>query len=799
MFDTRWYKIFYDLSGNLTRSILIILSITVGLFAVGTILSAREILSTDLARSYATINPSNGVVRTMELFDEDFVQAIRSVKGVEEVDARRLINVRARVGNGNWSDITLFVVDDYDKMKVNKILPEEGAWPPPDRQVLIERSAMSVIDGKIGDDLMIELPNDQKRVLPISGTVHDMAQVPAQIDETPYGYINFKTADSLGLGYGFNELDIVAADQSNASAANNLINRVKNKAERNGFTIPLSMTAEPGQLPLNDVLQAILILMAILGVLSLFLSVFLIINTVSSILAQQRRQIGVMKAVGANSLQIIKMYMGMVLIFGIIALVISIPLSAMGAGLLSRLMATMFNFDIEEVHITLLAVVVQLVTGLLIPIAASLYPFLANLRVTAAEALRGNQAGSQKTTKDIINRLISGARLWFARRFLVRPLLLSLRNTFRSKGRLVLTLITLSLAGAIFISVFNVRASIFSTMDLLMKQFNFDVFINFEQRYAVKKIELETYKNPQVDSMDVWMLLPARVVRTDDTESKVVYMYTPRADSPLFLSPEILAGRWLVSQDDNALVVNSIFLKDENLSLGDEVTLKIDGSKYPFKIVGVTMGFATSFIYGNYPYVARVIDATGKADMAMVSFNKLSGGDLTQAVESLEDHYKQQGLHVTGEQTMIDEKNQAEAMFDSIILLLMLMAALLAVVGGLGLMGTMSINVLERTREIGILRAIGAPNWGVSSVFIQEGIAIGLISWVFGLIASIPFSLLMDYGVGQPIVGAALQFKYSYEGGIIWLIIIILISALASLVPARNASRLTVREVLAYE
>jgi len=78
----------------------------------------------------------------------------------------------------------------------------------------------------------------------------------------------------------------------------------------------------------------------------------------------------------------------------------------------------------------------------------------------------------------------------------------------------------------------------------------------------------------------------------------------------------------------------------------------------------------------------------------------------------------------------------------------MFMAALLALVGGLGLMGTMSINVLERTREIGVLRAIGAPNHGVERVFIQEGIFIGVISWFFSILVSFPLSMALEYAVG---------------------------------------------------
>ena len=79
MLRARWYKVVNDLFGNKTRTLLIVLSMSVGLFALGIILSARTILSEGLAESFAAINPSSGTVRTTELFEEDFIASVRSM------------------------------------------------------------------------------------------------------------------------------------------------------------------------------------------------------------------------------------------------------------------------------------------------------------------------------------------------------------------------------------------------------------------------------------------------------------------------------------------------------------------------------------------------------------------------------------------------------------------------------------------------------------------------------------------------------------------------------------------------
>ena len=123
MLSSRWYKVLNDLWGNKTRTLLIVLSIAVGLFAVGTIVSARTILSTEMANSYQAIVPSSGIVRTLEPFDEGFVRSVRSMRAVADADARRVLDVRAQVGPGEWISLRLFAVEDYDHMRVDNIWP----------------------------------------------------------------------------------------------------------------------------------------------------------------------------------------------------------------------------------------------------------------------------------------------------------------------------------------------------------------------------------------------------------------------------------------------------------------------------------------------------------------------------------------------------------------------------------------------------------------------------------------------------------------------------------------------------
>jgi putative ABC transport system permease protein len=127
------------------------------------------------------------------------------------------------------------------------------------------------------------------------------------------------------------------------------------------------------------------------------------------------------------------------------------------------------------------------------------------------------------------------------------------------------------------------------------------------------------------------------------------------------------------------------------------------------------------------------------------------------------------------------------------------MAVLTAFVGSIGLTGTMSMNVLERTREIGVMRAIGAVDFMVMQSVIIEGLVIGLMTWVLAIGLSFPISTLLLTIVGKAMMGSAMSLTFTPLGIVLWLVIVIVLSLVASIMPARNAARLTISEVLAYE
>ena len=126
------------------------------------------------------------------------------------------------------------------------------------------------------------------------------------------------------------------------------------------------------------------------------------------------------------------------------------------------------------------------------------------------------------------------------------------------------------------------------------------------------------------------------------------------------------------------------------------------------------------------------------------------------------------------------------------------MAVIIGVVGSIALSGALSLSVMERRREIGVMRAIGASSWTIFRMFIGEGVLLGWLSWLIALPLSIPAGRVMVQALGSAF-NLDIVYKFTPYGPILWFGIITVLSMFASGLPARGATRISVRESLAYQ
>ena len=124
----RWIKVLRELSSNKARTLLVVLSIAIGVFAVGTIANSWVVLLDDLNTAYLAANPASAVM-SVDAFDDDLVQAVAAQRGIAQAEGRRSIVVKLRQPNGDLFNLNLDAVDNFDNLTISRFTPEDGALP----------------------------------------------------------------------------------------------------------------------------------------------------------------------------------------------------------------------------------------------------------------------------------------------------------------------------------------------------------------------------------------------------------------------------------------------------------------------------------------------------------------------------------------------------------------------------------------------------------------------------------------------------------------------------------------------
>jgi putative ABC transport system permease protein len=457
-----------------------------------------------------------------------------------------------------------------------------------------------------------------------------------------------------------------------------------------------------------------------------------------------------------------------------------------------------FNRDVSrsDFHLPFSALLAYLSAGLLAPMLVSLHPILVGSRVPVRQALSSHG--------------LSGDRFEFGRldRFLERfrhvspALLVAVRNVLRQKKGLLYPLIPLTLASAIVITVFSVQSSLRHTLDDALRFWQFDLQLRTAQPYHVSQVEEAALQTPGVSTVESWGAAGTYRKRPDGSESESINIMAPPATSEI-LQPTLLQGRWLLAEDENALVVNAEFLKKEpDTRVGAEIVLNIKGRDTSWIIVGVVqmqMSGSSMMAFANYPYLTRAVNEVGKARTLQILLSQQDAVSQAAVAEDVQARLKAMGVDIAGSLTVAQLRIGSEVYFGIVMTFLLSLAILLAIVGGLGLMGAVSIKVIERKREIGVLRAIGASDGAVQGIFLTEGISLGLVSWFLGALLAFPLSRLVADSAGTQLMGTALDHTYPVQGTAIWLFATIGLAALATYGPAKDATRISVYEALKYE
>jgi putative ABC transport system permease protein len=792
MIPPRWRKVLRDVGGNPVQTTLAVLAMAAGVSGLGAILTSYSILKRELPRTYATTHPASAILAASGI-DDEAVTAARALPGVRDAEERPVIRGRVRIEGAPWAPLVLFVVRDFEDLRIDTFTFESGARPPGPGEVLLERTALQVARASTGGTITVRLPGGIERDLCVSGTVHAAGLTPAWMDHVVTGFVGWRSAARVA-GSESGQMRIIVAERPlDETHIRDIAGRAGKLLDGRGATVERIEIPPPGRHPHADQMDTFLFLLGTFGLLAVLLGAFLVAHVVRTLMAAQVRQIGMMKAIGATSMQVASLYLAQVALLAAISLAVGMPLGMSVGRNYARFSASILNADLASLAVSAWVLALQGAVGIAVPLAVALWPVLRASRLTIHETLG-----------DVGLRPFGARRLerWLARiGWLPRPLILSLRTACYRPGRLALTTAALAAGGVAFVSSLNVSAGWSHALAQDYEARHYDLEVQLSRPAPVARLADVVASIPGAERAEFWSEADTTLVNANGLEGPRVHLIGPDRGSTLLDLP-ILEGRWLDEAEEGSVVVNQALLaRAPTLHIGGDLVLSARGMSHTWRIIGVVKELRPMpSAYARGPDVLAVsgLPKGMTRSLRIVATRHGQPDEGTLALET-DQALRQAGFDALDVAALLDRRKAIEDHLVIVKSALLFAAGLVVLVGGLGLASALTLSVAERTREIGILSAIGAPPGTIAWHVVIEGVLVGLLSWCVALLAAAPATAAISSVAGRIFFGAPLAFFMSPTAVLAWLGLVVALAAIAGFIPARLACRITVREALAYE
>ena len=799
-----YQKIWADLWGAKARTLQVALIVALGAFGIGLVVGGRNLIVDALNTDWQTVKAPAINLNVDPAMNDEELTALKNIEGVEEVEglARTVVEWRA-APTDEWQPAFLNARSDYRDQKMSKDFLLSGEWPARN-QVAVAAGAESFFGIKQGDTVWLRIAGRERQV-EVGGVLKSLRSAPFFSGSPDFFITRSRFADLLGnADYDNVQISVGEFDQARAEQVDRAIQERLEKLgiDSQGANQPQrNRIAPPDVQPASTLLDAIFAIMGIVGAAIIFLGLFLVFNSVSAIITQQINQIGVLKAIGARSDQILRGYLLLIAVYGLLATLIAAPLAALAANALKDFFLNITNTTNPGFAIDPLALVIQLVVAMVAPLVAALSPVLKGVRITVREAI---STYGITGTAGLVEELVSRARgipyTW----------LLTIGNTFRNRRRVLLLQVTLVGSGLIFMVIMGVFDSTAYTFgEQLKATHTYQAGLALLEPQRLKRIETEALADQQIRAVELWITDRARARPSSQAEPSVEDEQVTLLGLPVnttMYRPQLVAGRWLSQEDQDGVVLHKALAAKLGVTVGDQVTFNRDGDKdSTWRVVGLLFDPVNNRLaYLPREPLARFMGAANKANAVWVQTRESSAEEIKRASVALEERLKARNMEVAprtvfGGDTIDEIVFSKRFTYNLLVQLLAILAVVIAAVGGIGLGGVLTLNVLERTREIGVMRAIGASSRQITGLFIGEGLLLGLISWLIALPFSLPLAYALTTQLLTTILNEEIIYRFTMRGPALWLAVMVVLSILASWLPARGATRVSVRESLAYQ
>lgn len=809
-------KLRRDLRATWSRLLLMVVAIAVSLTVFGGVLYGWAVMSREAGSAYMGTEPASATI----LFDRPIevermaaiVAEVRKRPQVIEATGRTQFTGEVQV-NGNLRDIPLqvFVATPDDPLRVAKFNVEQGSWPPSPGEIFIGRDSLTLLGVAVGDTLTVETPGGERARLRVADTVYDPSLSPSPQEQMGRGYLSTASLPTSGGRAVLDQLKIQVSDPGQAPPSRDraavvaIAGDVGALLQREyGLAIREIQVPPPYAHPHQWQADALLGALLAGGAAAVLLSAILVANMLNGLFTQQIPQIGIMKAIGARSGDIGRLYLAMTLSVAAAATLLALaPAVLIGRALLNQVFGFLgikaTSFDAPWwVYVVILA------AGLGLPPLMALGPLARASRTTVRAAIDHRGVGSDSSAATgVLARL---GRI----RFLDRGLLMALRNTIRRPARFLLSVGLLASAGTVFVAGVSLSAGVGAIEQEQTQRRNWDVDVQLASPASLDEVTPVLARVQGVERVEGLNTAPAGVAGTGQIPVTRTYpdqghgrvsVTAVSAGTTTVTPPKLLEGRWLDAGETGAVVLNQITRNNTvpGVRAGDTVQLLVGGRVTTWRVVGIAeerMGGGG--VYTTAEGLAAAMGQPQRVNQLRIATDAHDEQTRAAVAIAVDEALTGAGIKVGSAISVSRREAISAGHMGPIISIVLAIAIAMGVIGAIGLASTMSANVLDRTREFGVMHAIGALPKAVRRVVVAEGVFVAIASCAVAVLPAIALTALLGAGLGNLFFSAPLPYRISIPAVGIWIALVILGAILASEAAATRASRLTVREALAY-
>ncbi len=808
-------KLRRDLRATWSRFLLMVIAIAVSLTMFGGVLFAWAASGRETSSAYLSTEPASATILLDQAIDAEQMAAmaaeVRSRPGVIEATGRTQFTSEVQVnGRSRGIPLQLFVAAPDDPMRMATFEVQQRSWPPSPGEVFIGRDALTLLGVAVGDVVTVEAPSGEPVRLKVTDTAYDPSLSPAPQEQTGHGYVSADSLPGPGGQALLDQLKIQVADPGQATPSRNrdvivaVAGDVGEWLRAEGLPVREIQVPTPYAHPHQWQADALLLSLLAGGAAALLLSAMLVANMLNNLFTQQVPQIGIMKAIGARSVRIGRLYLAMTLLVAAAATLLALAPGILLGRIAVRNFLGFLGIEATSVAAPWWTYVVVLAVGLVLPPLLALIPLVNASRTTVRAAIDHHGVGSKPSAATGVLARLSRSR------GLDRGLLMALRNTVRRPARFLLSVGLLACAGTVFVAGMSLTTGTEAIAEEQQEQRSWDVDVQLTNPVSMEEVITMVEGLPDVSRVEALNVaetgvaspeqIPVTRTYPDQGHGRVSVTAVP-AGSTMFTPPKLLAGRWLDPGETGGVVLNQIARNNTvpDIDAGDTVQLIVGGKTTTWRVVGIAEEKGGGGgVYTTAEGFAAAMEQPQRVNQLRIATNSRDEQTRQAVADIVQRTLTAAGIEVRSAASISRSEAISAGHLGPIILILLAIALPLGVVGIIGLASTMSANILDRTREFGVMHAIGARPKAVRRIVVAEGILLAVTSCLVAVIPTLTLTAVLGAGLGDLFFSAPLPYRISLLAVGIWLALVILGAILATEAAATRASRLTVREALAY-